>query len=98
MIAPALFLPYIENAFIHCPVNERGAMLNFGIKTGPDKTVFTAQNTKANTFPSGKDKGGIGMVLAKKRLDVLYPNRHSLHIVPAETMFIVEVIIYHNES
>lgn len=98
MIAPALFLPYIENAFIHCPVNERGALLNFALRSQSDKTIFTAQNTRTDTFASMKEKGGLGMELAKKRLDILYPNRYSLHIVPAETLYIVEVIIYHDEA
>jgi LytS/YehU family sensor histidine kinase len=72
--------------------------LNFGIRSQVDKTVFTAQNTRSNTSSSVKDKGGLGMELAKKRLDVLYPNRYLLQIVPAETLFIVEVIIYNNEA
>jgi sensor histidine kinase YesM len=98
MIAPALFLPYIENAFIHCPLNERGALLNFGIRSQSDKTVFTAQNTRVDSLTPIKVNGGLGMELAKKRLDVLYPNRYSLHIVPAETVYIVELVIHHNDA
>lgn len=98
MIAPALFLPYIENAFVHCPVNDRGTLLNFGIKSKRETTVFTVQNTRTSTFSSTKEKGGLGMELAKKRLDVLYPNMYTLQILPTEALFTVELIIHHNEA
>ncbi len=98
MIAPALFLPYIENAFVHCPVNDKGAILNFAMCSERDKIVFTALNTKINLPASTNNKKGIGLDLAKKRLDVLYPNRYNLHVIPAGTLFIVELTIHHNEA
>jgi LytS/YehU family sensor histidine kinase len=99
LIAPALFLPYIENAFVHCPVQDEDAFLSFSISSRSDKTVFTAQNTRMNGTPSYKETGkGLGLDLAKKRLDVVYPNRYSLHIVPAETVYIVELVIHHNDA
>jgi hypothetical protein len=99
LIAPALFLPYIENAFVHCPVQDEHAFLSFSIMSKPNKTVFTAQNTRMNTRPSFKETNkGLGMDLAKKRLDVLYPNKYTLNIVPAETVYFVELVINHNEA
>jgi LytS/YehU family sensor histidine kinase len=99
LIAPALFLPYIENAFVHCPVQDEHAFLMFSITSKPDKTVFTAQNTTMNTRLTFKETNkGLGQDLAKKRLDVLYPNRYTLNIVPAETVYIVELVISHNEA
>jgi LytS/YehU family sensor histidine kinase len=99
LIAPALFLPYIENAFVHCPVQDEHAFLMFSIISKPGKTVFTAQNTIMNTRPAFKETNkGLGQDLAKKRLDVLYPNQYNLNIVPAETVYIVELVINHNEA
>jgi hypothetical protein len=52
-----------------------------------------------NTRPSFKETNkGLGLDLAKKRLDVLYLNKYTLNIVPAETVYFVELVINHNEA
>lgn len=94
LIAPLLFVPFIENAFKHSKiesVNEsfislrlttKENIINFSIKNSLPKTNFT------------KDKvGGIGIENTKKRLNLLYYEKHSLSINKTEDTFEVNLTI-----
>lgn len=90
-IEPLLFLPFVENAFKH------------GIYTNPDSPIqielhidngsigFTCKN-KINHHQ--KDPGnGIGIQNVKKRLELLYPNRHHLAIHSNHNYFSIDLSI-----
>ena len=40
-----------------------------------------------------KGKSGIGLINAKKRLDLLYPNKHQLNVMKDEKKYSVKLII-----
>ncbi|NIJ45262.1 sensor histidine kinase YesM [Wenyingzhuangia heitensis] len=81
-IAPLLFMVFVENAFKHS-----SSSLTDNIEIKIDLTVanngvlvFTCTNNylpKSNTQNLSK---GIGLINVKKRLEMLYPNSHSLEI------------------
>lgn len=75
-IAPMILIPFVENAFKHGDL--RNGMLKMEILNEGNKLIFT-QTNKINT--SKKDfSSGIGIQNVKKRLELLYPNNHILHI------------------
>ncbi|MEQ6118070.1 histidine kinase [Reichenbachiella sp. MALMAid0571] len=94
-IPPLLFLPFIENAFKHGVA--KGESINFieiSFDVRGDKLYFTVLNTKPSGTRIEEDKnGGIGLVNAKRRLAILYPNGHKMKIDNGVQSFKVEVTI-----
>jgi len=91
-IAPLLFEPLIENAFKHGAYgkNNNGfidILFNFEEK---DRMELSIQNRYSENWQAhdGKNKG-IGLKNVKRRLELLYPEKHSLDISKDESLFTV---------
>jgi two-component system LytT family sensor kinase len=96
-IAPLLLLPLLENAFKHgvSRKSDKG-WLHGKIRVGPSALEVTIENSKSNASWNAssnaalKDsKGGIGLANLRKRLELLYPSRHSLRIDDQQERFSV---------
>ena len=88
LIAPLLFIHFIENAF------------KFGLKGSNEKTFthikfqieakslsFQVSNNKGKVVSTPMPHSGIGLENTKKRLQLLYPERHKLRITEDEHRF-----------
>jgi len=80
MIAPMLLLPFLENCFKHgiSSQKESEILIKFEVM---GKTLFF--ETKNEIFPLNPDspeaqENGIGLVNTRRRLDLLYSNKHRL--------------------
>lgn len=90
-IHPLLFQPLIENAFkyvrgeykIQAEMKPDGNRILFEIKN----SISPAQNMK------NKKEEGIGIENLKRRLALLYPDKHDLDIKQTEDMFVVKLTI-----
>jgi two-component system, LytTR family, sensor kinase len=84
LIAPAIFLPFIENAFKHYDDSENRAFISFQMIQSTDKIRFISRNSstkgEAAGLVSDHKGGGLGLKIAEKRLQLLYPKRHKLLI------------------
>jgi len=90
MIAPMLFIPYIENSFKHSKFEdlEKG-WIRISMEQEHPQLVFRVSNSLPQT-PFPKDKqSGIGLDNVRRRLDLLYPNRHELNISSTDSEFSV---------
>lgn len=88
-ISPMLLVPFVENTFKHGDFNKKG----FDLKIDDSKGVlhFYLQN-----FKTDKQKdvtSGIGIENVRKRLEILYPKKHTLNIQESEIEFIVDLKI-----
>lgn len=92
-IAPMLLLPLIENAFKHGVDSTVGdSYINASLAKNGNSLVFTCENTFKE--PKSKPKvGGIGIQNVRKRLELLYPSRHTLEIEKQEGIFKVTLLI-----
>lgn len=76
-IAPLLFISLIENAFKHGVSNNKLSYIHLDIHQSGDLVVCILRNSY---FPKDaeqdKSGSGIGLRNLKKRLELLYPNRH----------------------
>ena len=95
LIAPLLFIPFIENAFKHSQIgNLKKGFVHIELKSDKEITELNV----ANSVPSNrftKDKvGGVGLENIKKRLALLYPNKHELTIDNSEYRFEIKLKIY----
>lgn len=82
-VAPLILIAFIENAFKHGVGDSTiKSYVHINIKVGNDTLFLGVINSKARTISEKQKKslGGIGLVNVQKRLDSLYPNRHSLQI------------------
>ncbi len=87
LIAPLLLQPFIENAFKHIPKSrqEQGQIIING-KIIDNTLLFEVTNT-VNTAHVSTLPGGIGLGNVRKRLGLLYPNKHELHTRIEEGLF-----------
>ncbi|PSR55261.1 histidine kinase [Adhaeribacter arboris] len=92
-IAPLLLLPLVENASKHglSTQNENG-WLNVNIDLHQSTLTVVVENAIAPAV-SRKSKGGIGLGNLRKRLELLYPARHSLNLENKTDSFLARLVI-----
>ena len=93
-IVPLLLIPIIENAFKHCSnhTNNNDNSIDINIKEVGGKLSLRCANTYDGA--TGKNAvGGIGLTNVKKRLSIVYPDKHELIIHKKKQMFMVDLII-----
>lgn len=79
VISPLLFIPFVENAFKHISHHPHGNVARINITKHDDTVKLSVFNTKENK-PSKSDHQGIGLKNVKRRLELLYENRHELMV------------------
>ena len=96
-IAPMLFLPLIENSFKHGLKGDiENTYVNIKLKSSNQSTSFFIANNKGkNASKAINDESGIGLENVKRRLELLYPHRHSFNIKNENDSFTVEIILKH---
>lgn len=94
MIAPMLFLPLVENSFKHGKSLKSDAFVELRILTQEDIVKFFLKNSFDDSVAKGNlTSSGIGLQNIKKRLQLLYPNSHTLTIHKSDGYFEVELQI-----
>ena len=78
-IAPLLLVVFIENAFKYVSnFEEKENKIIISLQHKNDNLNFSVFNTTENRH--GSVNGGIGLTNVKRRLEILYPNKHDLII------------------
>ncbi len=94
-IAPLIYLAFIENAFKHGAKEKNDnpyISIVFNLEYA-DRVLFTIEN-RADPFRKKHPDGGFGLSNVKKRLELLYPGKHTLDISESVTSYRVELTIY----
>lgn len=98
-IAPFILLPLVENAIKHSKMIDGSTeQINLSCRLIRSNLIFKCTNTIGNLKPPA---GGQGLVNLKKRLQLIYPNRHDLRLEEKDGIFIAYLSlstdeIYHN--
>ncbi|MEZ5345346.1 MAG: histidine kinase [Pyrinomonadaceae bacterium] len=93
-IAPLILLSIVENAFKHGVSGEVGnAEIEIGLNLNEELFIFEVFNTKSKIGqPDETDyTKGIGASNIKKQLELVYPNRYSLHVDEKEDSYHVSL-------
>ncbi|MEP7164294.1 MAG: histidine kinase [Ferruginibacter sp.] len=98
VIAPMLFIPFIENAFKHSGNKKEGHAIVVNIKATGKSLEFYCENHFSENHLADHKAGGIGNDLIQKRLGLLYPGKHELNIEKEKDTYKVHLIIYKNEN
>jgi LytS/YehU family sensor histidine kinase len=81
MVAPMLFVPYIENAFKHSGIETgKDSFVHISLLQNENNIQFSVENSNPSTPSFADSQGGIGLPNVQKRLEILYPERHILKI------------------
>lgn len=93
LVAPMLLIPFIENAVKHGAKKCPSPGIKIFIKCEKQKLIYNVMNYVGSEGVFKDSVGGIGLQNVKRRLELIYPNKHDLKIVSSEDRFIVELII-----
>jgi len=89
-VAPMLFIPFIENAFKHCTDKTVKQAIRISFRIEDKRLFFESVNIANPSQHIEKDStGGIGLETVKRRLDLLYPDKHKLQIDEKNDLFSV---------
>lgn len=85
-IAPALLVPFVENAFKHGLDADKDSIVHIKLEVEEDHLTFTTTNSihKQQRENMPDQYSGVGLENVRKRLKLIYPNKHSL-VVREET-------------
>jgi len=87
-IAPLILIVFIENAFKHSQSGQSSDIeIDISVKLSKSILEFRCKNNYQSGFSLDSVAKGIGLQNVKKRLELLYPNKHLLHIEEADNSY-----------
>ena len=87
-IIPFVFIAFVENAFKFGIASDENAEITININNNDGALYFEINNKKLNKNPQ-ENSTEIGITNTKKRLDLLYPNKHQIEINETKEAFAV---------
>jgi LytS/YehU family sensor histidine kinase len=91
-IVPLLLIPFVENAFKHISNHQSGRnFVHVGLTRNNGSFSFCVENSKENQLQKTLLPGGIGLSNVRRRLELLYPDKHRLEIHNDEETFKVNL-------
>ena len=99
-LAPLVLIVFVENAFKHSQSSQSsGIKIDVRVKIeDDDKLYFSCKNSFDEGSNVDKLDKGIGLQNVKKRLELIYPNAHSLEIKDDNNMYHVDLSIDLNKG
>ena len=93
LIAPMVFIPFIENAFKHTNNKKIENAITIDIFVNDDNIRLLCAN-KFDPRPSARQPdSGLGNELIRKRLDLLYKGKHSLRVDKTNELYSIDLMI-----
>lgn len=90
-IAPLMFIPFLENSFKHgLDAQIKRGYVNINMLLNEKSVQLDIENSKPPSMAPTKSplkSGGIGLENVKRRLKLLYPNKHELNIEENPTSY-----------
>jgi LytS/YehU family sensor histidine kinase len=88
LVAPLIFIPFIENAFKHSNIEDLDkGWIKISLKTPDNQIHFSVQNSVPKGDVSKDKEGGIGLNNVLRQLELIYPDKHHLTIEEGEHQF-----------
>lgn len=92
-LPPLLFIPFVENAVKHNTDGENTSFVHLSFTVQNNRLIFRCENS----IPTPKEEeeethtGGLGLKNIRRRLELLYPGRHSLEIIEMKQSYTVNL-------
>lgn len=78
LVAPLVFIPFVENAFKYGVSTKESSKIDIRISTERNRILFTAVNYIVPSENNLMENTGIGINNVKRRLELIYPDKHKL--------------------
>ncbi len=92
-VAPLLFIILLENAFKHGVESLRkSANVTINLTSSKSDIKFMIENN-FDSSENLKDEPGIGLKNLKRRLELIYPNKHNLLFSVTENVYSAQLIL-----
>ncbi len=92
-IMPLIFSPFVENSFKHgMRTQSENNYVNISLKIKDDHLFFNIENSNSPE-ESKHGVGGIGLENVKRRLKLVYPEKHMLRIKQDNDNYLVELYL-----
>ncbi len=93
-LPPLLFITLVENAFKHGISHTKKSFIDIEITENDKKQlVCSVQNSYFPKDETDRSGSGIGLENLRRRLNILYPNKHILNCEQVGDSFIAELIL-----
>jgi LytS/YehU family sensor histidine kinase len=93
LIEPMLFIPFIENAFKHTENKSLENAISVKISIHKEMIIFECENKFTVNSQNNSENNGLGNSLIEKRLQLLYPNNHTLEITTENNIYKVKLTL-----
>ena len=91
-IVPLLLIPFVENAFKHISNHQHNRnFVHVELAKSNGSFSFQVENSKEEQLNQTLLPGGIGLNNVKRRLELLYPDKHKLKIENNEETYRVQL-------
>lgn len=95
-VAPMLIIPFVENAFKHGISAKEKSWIRLNLRCMAGSVHLDLVNSVHPEKPlneKSREESGIGLENVKKRLELLYPEKHQLSIIANDTDFFVHLSV-----
>lgn len=93
-VAPLLFVSLVENAFKHGIHATLPGFIGIELKMDETQLLFRVENSKFPKPANDKSGSGIGLQNLQKRLDILYPDSHTLTSYDDDKKYKTTLVLY----
>jgi LytS/YehU family sensor histidine kinase len=93
LIPPLLLITLVENAFKHGISATQPTEIYIELMVNENAVIFKTKNQAITNTESDKSMSGIGLVNLRKRLELIYPGKHSLMYGTVEGYFVATLTI-----
>ncbi len=93
LVAPLLFIPFVENAFKYGVSTKESSNINIEIKTVGTRILFSSVNYIVPSENNLMENTGIGINNVKRRLELMYPGKHKVTTFEKDNYYNVQLEI-----
>ncbi|MDZ7774042.1 MAG: histidine kinase [Balneolaceae bacterium] len=86
-VAPLLLIVFVENCFKHGSVSREGDRIEITLDIRDGRLRLETRNSVEGERELPEEEGGLGLENARRRLQLLYPQRHRLEMNPSPEHF-----------
>ena len=92
-IAPLILIPFIENAFKYGVSTKEPSEITLELRAENNTISFFIKNKILKAENNPHDNTAIGLKNTRRRLELLYPDKHTLTVSEENNQFIVNLIL-----
>lgn len=92
-IAPLILIPFVENAFKHGIRVSRPSFIKMHLLVDDKSIQFKVRNSSHPDVATVPERTGIGLSNVRRRLELIYPERHQLTVKSGDAVYSAELRI-----